>query len=307
MNLMKDLVIIGGGPGGLTCGIYAVRSGLDVVLYERSALGGSVLSAEKVENYPGFPGGISGPDLIARMEEHALQIGLPIEFTEVHEITPDNSHYRLRTRDGEVSTRVVVIATGTGPRPLGVQGEDRLRGRGVSYCAVCDGAFFRDQPVAVVGGGDAAVEEAHYLSRFASRVYLVHPRESIKRSRVGQRRIEENRKIETVPNTRVLAISGDRAVDGIVLENIQTGEKWNLKVDGVFVYVGIQPNSYLVEKLVDLDNRRFIITDSHMRTSRPGIYAVGDVRRTPLRQIATAVGDGAIAAIWAEKYITSLS
>lgn len=304
---MKDMVIIGGGPGGLTAGIYAVRSGLDVVLYERGAVGGSVLNAEKVDNYPGFPGGITGPELVRRMEEHARQVGLSIEYNEVHEITPDDGCFRLRTREGEVCTRTVVIATGTGPRPLGVEGEERLRGRGVSYCAVCDGAFFRDQPVAVVGGGDTAVEEAHYLSRFASKVYLVHPRESIRRSRVGARRIEENPKIETIPHSEVIGIKGDKTVEGLVVRNKQTRDTQELKVDGVFVYVGIRPNSYLVDKLVDLDDRGFIITDWRMRTSRPGIFAVGDVRRTPLRQIATAVGDGATAAIWAEKYLTSLS
>lgn len=304
---MKDLVIIGGGPGGLTAGIYAVRSGLDVVLYERGALGGNVLNAEKVENYPGFPGGISGPDLIARMEEHARQVGLPIEFNDVHEITPENGCFRLRTREGEVSTRTVIIATGTGPRPLGVEGEERLRGRGVSYCAVCDGAFFRDQPVAVVGGGDAAVEEAHYLSRFASKVYLVHPRATIRRFRVERSRIEKNPKIEMIPNTEVTGIKGDKAVEGLVLKNRESGETRDLQVDGVFVYVGIKPNSYLVEKLVDLDDRGFIITDDRMRTSWPGIFAAGDVRRTPLRQIATAVADGATAAIWAEKQIAHVS
>ncbi|MBE0467231.1 MAG: thioredoxin-disulfide reductase [Candidatus Desulforudis sp.] len=304
---MKDMVIIGGGPGGLAAGIYAVRSGLDTVLYERNALGGSVLTAGKIENYPGFPGGISGPELVARMEEHARQVGLNIEFNEVHEITPDNGSLHLRTREGEVSTRTVVIATGTGPRPLGVEGEERLRGRGVSYCAVCDGAFFRNQSVAVVGGGDAAAEEANYLSRFASQVYLIHPRESIRRSRVGRRRIDENPKIKTIPKTEVIGIKGDKAVEALILKNRETGETSDLQVDGVFVYVGIRPNSYLVQKLVDLDDRGFIITDWRMRTSRAGIFAVGDVRRTPLRQIATAVGDGATAAIWAEKYLTSLS
>jgi thioredoxin reductase (NADPH) len=301
------MIIIGGGPGGLTAGIYAVRSGLDVVLYERGALGGNVLIAEKVENYPGFPGEISGPELVTRMEEHARQVGLAIEFSGVHEITPDNGYFRLRTREGEVAARVLVIATGTGPRPLGVDGEERLRGRGVSYCAVCDGAFFRDQPVAVVGGGEMAVEEAHYLSRFASRVYLVHPRESIRRFRVGQRPTEENSKIEMIPNTEVVGIKGDKMVEGLALKSLQTGKTYDLQVDGVFVYVGIRPNSYLVEKLIDLDNRGFIITDERMRTSYSGIFAVGDVRRTPLRQIVTAVGDGAIAAIWTERYLTSLS
>jgi thioredoxin reductase (NADPH) len=304
---MKDVVIIGGGPGGLTAGIYAVRSGLDVVLYERGALGGSVLNAEKVENYPGFPGGISGVELIGRMEEHARQVGLSVEYNEVHEVTPNNGCFLLRTRDGEVLTRTVVIATGTGPRPLGVEGEERLRGRGVSYCAVCDGAFFRDQPVAVVGGGDAAVEEAHYLARFASKVYLVHPRESIRRLRLNRKRIEENPKIEVIPNTEVTGIKGDKAVEGLVLKNRETGQTWDLQVKGMFVYVGIKPNSYLVEKLVDLDDRGFIITDERMRTSWPGIFAAGDVRRTPLRQIATAVADGAVAAIWAEKHIATLA
>ncbi|MDI6907792.1 MAG: thioredoxin-disulfide reductase [Thermoanaerobacterales bacterium] len=300
---MKDLVIIGGGPAGLAAGIYAMRSGLDAVLMERGAPGGAVLNTEKIENYPGFPGGIDGPQLMSRMEKHARDLGLPMETNEVHEITRDGGIFRLRTRTGEVETRTIILATGTGPRPLGVEGETRLRGRGVSYCAICDGAFFRDQVVAVVGGGDAAVEEAQFLTKFAAKVYLIHRRDSLRAAKGIQKGALENEKIEPLWSSVVTEIRGGNSVEEVVVKNLKTEEKTTLKVDGIFVYVGVKPNSYIVEGLVELDERGFIVTDNQMRTSVPGIFAAGDVRTTPLRQVVTAVADGAVAAIYAERYL----
>ncbi|MEW6726957.1 thioredoxin-disulfide reductase [Desulforudis sp. 1088] len=302
---MYDVVIIGGGPAGLAAGIYAVRAGLDTVLFERGAPGGAVLNTEKIENYPGFPGGIGGPELVAQMEAHARQLGLRIETNEVYEIKPEGDTFKLRTKKGDVKTRTLIIATGTGPRPLNVDGETRLRGRGVSYCAVCDGAFFRDQVVAVVGGGDAAVEEAHFLTKFASKVYLIHRRDELRAAKSLQERTLGNAKIEPLWSSVVTEIKGENAVEAVTVKNLKTEETFDLKVDGVFVYVGIKPNSYIVEGLVELDKTGFIMTDEHMQTSVPGIYAAGDVRKKPLRQIVTAVADGAVAAIAAEKYLAA--
>ncbi len=301
---MRDMVIIGGGPGGLSAGIYAVRAGLDVVLYERGAVGGYLLNAADVDNYPGFPKGISGPDLIQQMDEHARKVGLQIEFDEIHEIIPEEGSFKLRLRNREISSRTVVLATGTGPRPLGLENEEKLRGRGVSYCAVCDGAFFRDEPVAVVGGGDSAAEEALFLARTASKVYLIHTRGDVQSTRFERQGIKDNPKIEIIPNSEVVAINGEEAVEGVEIREKDTGETQSLSVKALFIYVGVKPNSYLVEKHVDLDPRGFILVDEYMRTPVQGLFAVGDVRRTPLRQVVTAVSDGAIAAVWAEKYLS---
>ncbi|MBU4533033.1 MAG: thioredoxin-disulfide reductase [Eubacteriales bacterium] len=301
---MKDIVIIGAGPAGFTAGIYAVRSGMDALLLERRATGGQVLDTDWIENYPGFPGGINGAELMGRFEKHARDLGVSIESDEVHEIRREQDSFVLRTRKGEIKTKTVILATGTGPRPLGVEGEDRLRGKGVSYCAVCDGFFFRDQEVAVVGGGDAAVEEAHFLTRFCSKIYLIHRRDQLRAVGSLQRRALDNPKIEPLWDTVVTEIRGENSVEELILKNTKTGAPGNLKVGGVFIYVGLVANSYLYKGLVELDERGFVKTDVEMGTSVPGLFAAGDVRKTPLRQVVTAVADGAVAAITAEKYIT---
>ncbi len=301
---MKDVVIIGAGPGGFTSAIYAVRSGLDCVVLERRAPGGQVLDTDWIENYPGFPGGINGAELMGRFEKHARDLGVTIENDEVYEIKRQEGSLVLRTRKGEIETKTVILATGTGPRPLGVDGEERLRGKGVSYCAVCDGFFFRGQEVAVVGGGDAAVEEAHFLTRFCSKIYLIHRRDQLRAVGSLQRRAFDNPKIEVLWDTVVTEIHGENSVEKLTLKNTRTGTPGKLKVSGVFIYVGLVPNSYLYKGLVDLDERGFVKTNVEMATSVPGLFAVGDVRVTPLRQVVTAVADGAVAAITAEKYIT---
>ncbi|MGQ9497520.1 MAG: thioredoxin-disulfide reductase [Desulfotomaculales bacterium] len=299
----KEIVIIGGGPAGLAAGIYAVRASRDVVLYERGIPGGKVTETERIENYPGFPGGIGGPELMMRMEEHARGLGLKIESNEILEINREDGIFVLRSRMGDIRTKTVILATGTGPRPLGVEGESRLRGRGVSYCAVCDGAFFRDQEVAVVGGGDAAVEEAQFLTRFASKVYLIHRRGELRAARSIQEQALKNPRIEPIWHAVVEEIRGENAVEEVVIKDVRDGALRTLPVNGIFIYVGTSPNSYLVEKLVERDERGFIITDEEMRTSVPGLFAAGDIRKKPLRQIVTAVADGAIAAISADRYL----
>lgn len=304
---MKDIAVIGAGPAGFTAGIYAVRSGLDAVVFEREAPGGQVLGTDSIENFPGFPGGINGAELMSRFEQHARGLGVAIESDEVLEIQHGEGFFVLRTRKGEVRTKTVVLATGAGPRPLGVEGEERLRGRGVSFCAVCDGFFFRDQEVAVVGGGDAAVEEANYLTRFCSKVYLIHRRDELRAVKSIQKRVLENPKVEVLWNKVVAEIRGENAVEELALKDTRTGEPGVLKVGGVFIYIGLVPNSGLYRGLADLDERGFVKTDVEMRTSVPGLFAAGDVRVTPLRQVVTAVADGAVAAIAAEKYITGQS
>jgi thioredoxin reductase (NADPH) len=240
-----------------------------------------------------------------RMEGHARGLGLPIENNEVVEITKDDEVFLLRSKTGEIRARAVILATGTGPRPLGVEGEARLRGRGVSYCAVCDGAFFRGQEVAVVGGGDAAVEEAQFLTRFASKVYLIHRRGELRAARSIQEHALANPKIEPIWHSVVEEIRGENAVEEIVIKDVRDGALRTLPVSGVFVYVGISPNSYLVEKLVERDPRGFVLTDEEMRTSVPGLFAAGDIRKKTLRQIVTAVADGAIAAVSADRYLAT--
>lgn len=302
----KEIVIIGGGPAGLTAGIYAVRAARDVVLFERGVPGGKVMETAKIENYPGFPGGIGGPELVMRMEEHARGLGLKIENNEVFEITKTDDGFLLRSRLGDIRTKTVILATGTGPRPLGVEGEARLRGRGVSYCAVCDAAFFRDQEVAVVGGGDAAVEEAEFLTRFASKVYLIHRRGELRAAKSIQHSTLSNPKIEPIWFSVVEEIKGENAVEEIVIKDVRDGALRTLPVSGIFIYVGTSPNSYLVESLVERDERGFVITDEEMRTSVPGLFAAGDIRKKSLRQIVTAVADGAIAAVNADRYLAQL-
>lgn len=301
---MKDCVVVGAGPAGFTAGLYAVRSGLNTVVYEKGAPGGQVLGTDAIENYPGFPGGINGAELMGRFEQHARGLGVSIENEEVQAVRPENGTFVLRTGKGEVRAKTVILATGAGSRPLGVDGEERLRGRGVSLCAVCDGFFFLNQEVAVVGGGDAAVEEANYLTRFCSKVYLIHRRDELRAAKSLQPRVLDNPKVEVLWNTIVTAIRGEEAVEELALENTKTGAPGVLKVNGVFMFIGLVPHSDLYRGLVDMDARGFVKTDAEMRTSAPGLFAAGDVRVTPLRQVATAVADGAVAAIAAEKHIT---
>lgn len=298
---MSDLAIIGAGPAGLTAAIYAARALLEVNVFEKGLLGGQAATATHVENYPGFPDGIEGVELIEKMKKQAENFGAKIVFAEVREI--NWKERKLITSRGEVETQALIIASGTSPRELGVKGEREFKGKGVSYCAVCDGAFYTDERVAVVGGGNTAVEEALYLTKFASKVYLIHRRDSLRAERILQERLFSNPKIEVLWNTVVKEIKGDNFVKGILVENLSTGETKEINISGIFVYIGLKPNTSLVEGLVKLDKDGFIITNEDMETSVEGIFAAGDVRSKGLRQIATAVGDGAIAAISAEKYI----
>jgi len=300
----KDLVIIGGGPAGLTAGIYAARAALDAVLLERGVPGGRAVSTEFVENYPGFSEGVGGPELMSQMESQARRFGLEVDSANVEKLIPDEAGFLIGSDDGDIQARAVIIATGMQARALGVKGEAEFLGRGVSFCATCDGAFFRDKEVAVIGGGDAAVEEAMFLTRFASKVYLIHRRDELRATKVVQRRAFQNPKIEFIWNSTIAEIRGSTTIEAVVIEDVRNGETRLLPVGGVFMYIGNKPNSELVSGLVEVDEKGYIITDENMRTSRPGIYAAGDIRRKLLRQVVTAVADGAIAAMAAESYLT---
>lgn len=302
-----DVIIIGGGPAGLTAGLYTSRAKLKTLLIERMIMGGQVMTTTKVENYPGFPGGIDGPDLMVRFQEHCQEFGLQVDYGEVENLLAEGDE-RIVVVDGKhIRTRSVIITTGAEPRKLGIPGEQELTGRGVSYCATCDGAFFRDVPVAIVGGGDTAAEEALFLTRFASTVYLIHRRDELRATKVLQERLQSNPKISPVWNAEVTRLEGDATgLKAVELLDTVTGEKRSLSLEGLFVAIGVTPKAHFLGEVLTLDDDGYILTDAECRTSIPGVFAAGDVRKKILKQIATAVGDGAVAAIMAEKYLEDL-
>jgi thioredoxin reductase (NADPH) len=298
---MYDLIIIGGGPAGFTAGIYAQRYALKTLLIEKESLGGQVAITDIIENYPGFPR-LTGPALVEKFEAHVKGLGLETTYGEVLSIEDKGEEKILKTTGGDLSTRAVILSSGAHPKELGVPGEKEFRGRGVSYCGTCDGPFFRNQRILVVGGGDTAITEALYLGRIASDLYVAHRRDELRAEKILQERLFGAENIELLWSNILLKIDGGDGVEKALLQNKKTGEEKWLNVDGVFIFVGILPNSDFAD--VDKDDWGFIKTDEYMETSVKGIYAAGDCRLTPLRQVATAVGDGAIAAFSAEKYIS---
>ena len=299
-----DVIIIGGGPAGLTAGLYTSRAKLKTLLVERMIMGGQVMTTTKVENYPGFPGGIDGPELMLRFQEHCQEFGLEVRSGEVEQLSAADGINTL-TIDGEaVTARAVIITTGAEPRKLGVEREAELTGRGVSYCATCDGAFFRNVPVAIVGGGDTAAEEALFLTRFASKVYLIHRRDELRATKILQERLAHNDKVEILWNSAVAGLEADNSgLTGVRLQDTSSGAERSLPLAGLFVAIGVTPKAHFLADVVKLDDDGHILTDAECRTSIPGVFAAGDVRKKILKQIATAVGDGAVAAIMAEKYL----
>jgi len=302
-----DIIIVGGGPAGLTAGLYASRARLKTLLIEKIALGGQVTKSEQIENYPGFEEGISGFQLIQNLEKQAKGFGLTVETGDVQDIVSlDKNKKTLKVQDREFHCKALIIATGSESNPLGVEGEDKLLGRGVSYCATCDGAFFRDREVAVVGGGDAAVEEALFLTRLVKKVHIIHRRDELRAIKILQERALAHEKIAFIWNTVVEKIEGESSVESLRLKNIKDNKLLSLNVEGVFIYVGLSPNTTWLKNKLPLTEQGFIDTDHAMETSLPGVFAAGDVRHKLLRQIATAVGDGSTAAFAAEKYLDAL-
>jgi len=301
------LAIVGGGPAGLTAGIYAARDRLDAVLLEAKPLtGGQIILADIIENYPGFPEPLSGAELMERMRKQAERFGLRFATAEIKRVRPADDKYLLEGAEVEYLAKAVIVATGTESRKLGVPGEEELWGMGVTPCATCDGPLYRDKPVAVVGGGDSAVKEAVYLTKFASKVYLIHRRDKLRAEKIIQEQAFAQEKIEVVWETVVTEMLGDaeKGLTGVKLKNVASDEESVLTVDCVFLYVGVEPNTTFVKDLVELDERGLIITDDDMRTSAPGVFAAGDCRSKKLKQVATAVGEGAVAAFSAQEYVT---
>jgi thioredoxin reductase (NADPH) len=301
-----DLVIIGAGPAGLTAGLYAARARLDVLLIEKAVPGGQIIVTDWIENYPGFPEGISGFDLAEKMKVQAEALGLKMETAEVQSlnVTPDVKEVVLQEKT--IRARSLIIASGASPKKLGI-GEDRYMGKGISFCATCDAPFFKEKTVAAIGGGHTAVQEAIYLTKFVKKVYLIHRRDELRATKILQERAFANDKIEILWDTVATGVDGFFGIEGVHVKNVKTGEEKTLKADGCFIWVGISPNTQFLNDSVDTDAYGFIRADARMQTSVPGVFAAGDVRDTPLRQVSTAVGDGAIAAVSAEHYLENQS
>ncbi|MFO7738142.1 MAG: thioredoxin-disulfide reductase [Desulfatiglandaceae bacterium] len=303
---MKDLIIIGAGPAGLSAGLYAARARLQTVMLERLSPGGQVLMTDWVENYPGFPDGISGFELVDKMRRQAEKFGLVIENQEVKRLELTAESKVVVTEKESLETRALILASGATPKRLGVEGEELLTGKGISYCATCDGPFYRDQEVALIGGGDTAVEEAIYLTRFAAKVNLIHRRDELRATKVLRERAMVQDKIHFIWDTVVTRIVGETEVKGVDLRNVKTGETSHLPVQGVFIFIGYSPNNELVNGLLAQDGLGFVTTADDMQTSVPGVFAAGDIRSKILRQVVTAVGEGATALFAAERYLESL-
>ncbi len=301
-----DVAVIGAGPAGMTAALYAARADLKTVLLERLSAGGQLATTDVIENYPGFPTGVGGLDVSFAMLEQAQRFGAEFQLAEVNRLDLAGEMKQVATSEGIITAPCVILATGTRPRLLGVPGEKSLRGRGVSYCAVCDGAFYRGKEVAVVGGGDSAVEEAVYLTRFASKVHLLVRRDQLRATPVVQAKILNHPQVEIHWNTVVEEISGETKVEALSLLNRVTGEKSQLAVGGIFIYVGLLPNNESFIGQVELDEYGYVVADAEMQTNVPGVLVAGDLRAKNLRQVATAVGDGAIAGVTAQHYLDSL-
>jgi thioredoxin reductase (NADPH) len=298
-----DCLIVGGGPAGLSAGLYACRAGLKAALLEGMFTGGQIATAHMLENYPGFPEGVGGADFAALVEKQAARFGLEILYEQAEAADIAGPVKTVRTSAGEHTARALILCMGSESRKLGLPGENRLRGRGVSYCATCDGAFFRGKTVAVVCGGDTACDEALYLTRLVEKVYMVHRRNELRAAGVMAQRVMADNKIEILWDSVVESIAGRSEVTGIAVKNVNTGDLREVAVNALFIAIGITPRSDLVKGLAELTETGQIKTDSFMRTNVPGVFAAGDVRDTPLRQVVTACADGAVAAASVSEYL----
>lgn len=301
---LYDMIVVGGGPGGYTAALYAARSGLDVLVLEKLSAGGQMALTETIENYPGFAEGVGGFELAEIMQRQAERFGAKSEYAEVEKMELSASPKVLHTSAGTFYAKTVVLATGANPRKLGVAGEDELVGRGVAYCASCDGMFYKDKTVVVVGGGNTAAEDALILSRIAKKVILVHRRDTLRATKVYHQPLIQTENVEFRWNSVITELLHDEKLTGVRLENVKTGEQELLPCDGVFVSVGRVPVTELVQGQLELDAGGYVVADETTATSIPGVYAVGDVRTKQLRQVVTAVADGAVAVHQAEQYLT---
>lgn len=301
-----DVAVIGGGPAGLSAALYSARALLSTLVLELGLPGGQAFNTDAIANYPGFPGEVTGPELMEKMEKQTRSFGAEFVTAEINALAPDNNIWLCRAGDNVYRSKTVIVAAGANPRRLGAPGESEFAGAGVSYCATCDGAFYRDKEIIVVGGGDAALQEAIFLTRFASRVTVVHRRDELRATKVIQQKAFRNEKISFRWSSVVERIQGGNKVEAVVLKNVKDGTLTTQQTDGVFIYVGTRPNSEFLPAEIERNQQGYLITDDAMRTTLPGVFAAGDIRQKLLRQIVTAVSDGATAAVAANEYIGNL-
>jgi len=307
-KINKELLIIGAGPAGLGAAIYAYRAGIDFSIADKNMAGGQIITTDEIDNYPGFYNNISGFDLMQNIISHVKKFGIQInEFCDITAISTAKNiekKFICSSEEFEFNTASVIFATGASPKRLGADGEDGLIGKGISFCATCDGALYRDKTVAVIGGGNTAIEEALFLTKFAKKVYIIHRRDELRAVKVIQEKAFTNKKITFILSTEVIKFIGKDRIEEIVLKNKKTNKTKNLKIDGVFEYVGIIPNSLLLSSIVDFDEYGYIMADKNLQTSIPGLFAAGDIRNSVLKQVISAVADGALAATSAEKFLS---
>lgn len=301
--MLYDVIVIGGGPGGYTAALYAARANLSVAILEKLSPGGQMGTTDVIDNYPGFPQGVNGFELAMQMKEGAERFGAQTQLAEVTQVELAGQVKTIHTSGGDYQARTVVLATGAHPRELGLPGERELRGQGVSYCATCDGMFYRGKTVVVVGGGNTAVADVLYLSRLCEKVYLVHRRDTLRASKVYLDPLQKAENVEFVWDSEVKQLLRDQAVTGVRVRNKKTGEERDIPCGGVFVAVGYLPNTQLYRGQVELDEAGYVLADETTQTNLPGVFAVGDLRKKPLRQVVTAASDGAVAAHFIEEYL----
>jgi thioredoxin reductase (NADPH) len=303
---MENVIILGSGPAGLTAALYTARANLNPLVITGNELGGQIATTTEVENFPGFPSGLTGPELYEQMQKQAERFGARLEIDEVVEVDFKQRPFRLKTHSQLFEAQSVIVATGATPRKLNVPGEKELTGRGVSYCATCDGFFFREKEIMVVGGGDSALQEGLFLTKFGKRVRVVHRRDALRAGPVLEERAHKNEKMSFIWDTVVEAVEGDGAVEAVQLKNVKTGESRREPVSGLFIYIGHLPNTWLFKDQLDMDEEGYLIVDPYLHTSVPGVFAAGEVHDKHFRQAIVSAGFGCMAAMEAEKYLASL-
>ncbi|MBI4394865.1 MAG: thioredoxin-disulfide reductase [Candidatus Omnitrophica bacterium] len=301
-----DVLIIGGGGAGLTAALYASRANLKTLLLEKLTPGGQIALTDIVENYPGFPEGVTGTDISMRMEEQAKKYGTEIQYEEVLALKKSSTSFQIKTAQTTYESKSVLIASGASFRMLGVPGEKELTGRGVSYCATCDGAFFKNKEIAVVGGGDSAMQEGLFLTRFVTKLSVIHRRDQLRASAILQDRAKQNPKFSFIWDTVVTRIEGNKKVENIKIKNLKTGQESDFKTDGIFVFIGHDPATKYLQGFVDLDEKGYVKTNEKLETSVPGVFAAGEVRAGAVKQLVSACGEGCEAALNAQAYVEDL-